>query len=459
MNKAKKLTIALILILFVLTAGAYGYGVIYFSNHFMPGSVINGFNCSYMSVEETEDLLSQKVQAYVLTMHTRNNGIESITAEQAGFDYLADGSVKALAKKQDRFLWFRNFANSEAYNMTVNISSDDKLLTEAIQNLDCMQLSNTVLASDAFIKETDEGYEIVPEVQGNQLDFEKVYETVMEAATAGVTEINLEAEECYVEPTVYQDDEKLLANCEFMNAVTDIIITYDFADRVETVNKDVIKNWIIWDSEGYCTLDKEAMKLFVSNLAHTYDTVGSVRTFKTYDGRQVTIEGGDYGWVIDQEAEVDALANAIFSGETQVREPVYAYSGWCRDSNDIGYSYLEVDLTNQRMILYLGGKPTVDTRIVSGNPNLPGGETPTGCYSIDDMATQVNVNCDGFQTNVNYFLNFAGSLGVHDAAWRTQFGDNLHLLEGSYGCIHVPYGQMPTIYANVGVGFPVVIYK
>ena len=185
MNKAKKLTIALILILFVLTAGAYGYGVIYFSNHFMPGSVINGFNCSYMSVEETEDLLSQKVQAYVLTMHTRNNGIESITAEQAGFDYLADGSVKALAKNQDRFLWFRNFTNSEAYNMTVNISSDDKLLTEAIQNLDCMQLSNTVLASDAFIKETDEGYEIVPEIQGNQLDLKKVYETVITAATKG----------------------------------------------------------------------------------------------------------------------------------------------------------------------------------------------------------------------------------------------------------------------------------
>lgn len=459
MNTGKKIMIGLIAVLFILTAGAYGFGVLYFSNHFMPGSMINGFNCSYMSVEETEELLSQKVQAYVLTLHTRNNGIESITAEQAGFDYASDGSVKALAKGQDRFLWFRNFTRSEMYDMNVNISYNEELLTSAIQNLDCMQLSNTILASDAFIKETEHGYEIVPEVQGNQLNFEKVYSRIIDAASNGVTEINLDEEGCYEAPTVYADDEKLIANCEFMNAVTDLIITYDFADRTEVVDKDVIKDWIIWDAEGYCTLDKAAMELYVSNLAYTYDTVGKTRNFRTYNGREIVIEGGDYGWVIDQEAEVDALANAIFSGETQVREPVYAYSGWCRDSNDIGYSYLEVDLTNQRMVLYLNGTPTVDTKIVSGNPNLAGGETPTGCYSIDGMASQVNVNCDGFNTNVNYFLNFAGSLGVHDAAWRTQFGDNLHLLEGSYGCIHVPYGQMPAVYANVGVGFPVVIYK
>lgn len=451
--------IVLIAVLILATAGAYGFGVYYFSNHFMPGSIINGFNCSYMSVEETEQLLAQKVDAYALTIHTRNNGIEGITAEQGGFSYVPDGSVKALARQQDRFLWFRNFQQNEVWQMTVGISCDEERLAESIRKLDCMQLSSMVLAADAFIKETDAGFEIVPEVQGTQLNFQRVYDSIVKAAVNGVTEINLEQEGCYEAPTVYQDDEKLAANCEFMNAVTDIVITYDFADRTETVDRDVIKNWIIWDEEGYCTLDKEAMKLFVSNLAYTYDTVGKTRAFRTYNGREITIEGGDYGWVIDQEAEVEALANVIFSGETQVREPVYSYAGWCRDSNDIGYSYLEVDLTSQRMVLYLNGIPTVDTKIVSGNPNYAGGETPTGCYSIDSMQSQALVNCDGFQTNVNYFLNFAGSLGIHDAPWRTEFGNNLHLLEGSYGCIHVPYGQMPSIYANVGVGFPVVIYK
>lgn len=459
MSTGKKIIIGLICVLFLLTAGAYGVGVCYFTNHFLPGSVVNGFNCSYMSEEETEELLSKQTEAYVLTLYTRNGGIESLTAEQLGLTYISDGTVKKLMREQKRFLWFLSFQQSEEYQMTVHNRCEEQTLSESIYNLDCMQLSNMTLTSDAFIKESEEGYLIVPEVQGNELNYERVYENIVNAAVSGMTALDLEESGCYEEPKVYQDDERLISNCEFMNAVTDVIITYDFADRTETVDKEVIKDWITWDKDGYCTLDKEAMSLFVSNLAYQYNTVGTVRTFNTYDNRTVTIEGGDYGWIIDEQAETDALAAAIFSGETQVKEPVYTNSGWCRDSNDIGYSYLEVDLTNQRMVLYLDGKPIVDTRIVSGNPNFAGAETPTGCFSVKAMQSPAEVNCDGFLTNVNYLLNFAGNLSVHDASWRTEFGNNLYLLEGTYGCIHVPYENMAAIYANAGINFPVVIYK
>ena len=70
----KKIMVSLIVILLLLTAGAYGYGVYYFTEHFLPGSMVNGFNCSYMTVSESEDLLTKKVGAYVLTINTRNNG-------------------------------------------------------------------------------------------------------------------------------------------------------------------------------------------------------------------------------------------------------------------------------------------------------------------------------------------------------------------------------------------------
>ena len=102
----KKIMVSLIVILLLLTAGAYGYGVYYFTEHFLPGSMVNGFNCSYMTVSESEDLLTKKVGAYVLTINTRNNGQESITAEQAGLSYDSDGSVNNLIKNQNRFTWF-----------------------------------------------------------------------------------------------------------------------------------------------------------------------------------------------------------------------------------------------------------------------------------------------------------------------------------------------------------------
>ncbi len=40
----RKIVISLVVLLLLLTAGAYGYGVYYFSSHFLPGSMVNGFN-------------------------------------------------------------------------------------------------------------------------------------------------------------------------------------------------------------------------------------------------------------------------------------------------------------------------------------------------------------------------------------------------------------------------------
>lgn len=71
MSSRKKIMITLIIILLLLTAGVYGYGVYYFTEHFLPGSMVNGFNCSYMTVSQSEELLTQKVGAYVLTIDTR----------------------------------------------------------------------------------------------------------------------------------------------------------------------------------------------------------------------------------------------------------------------------------------------------------------------------------------------------------------------------------------------------
>ena len=36
-----------------------------------------------------------------------------------------------------------------------------------------------------------------------------------------------------------------------------------------------------------------------------------------------------------------------------------------------GYTYIEIDLTAQRMVFYKDGTPTADAQIVSGNPFVP----------------------------------------------------------------------------------------
>lgn len=459
MGTGKKVLIFFILLLVVLTGAAYFAGVYYFSNHFLPGSTVNGFNCSYMTAEETESLLSQKVGAFVLAVETQNHGVESISAPDVGLDYVPDGKIQELMLAQNRYKWFLSFSQNEVYNMEAPTGYDSAMMDSAVSSLDCMQLANAIVPSDAFIKDNGETFEIVPEVEGNYLNKERTVETIAGAMVRGIPSVNLEEAGCYERPSVHADDPDLIKNCQQMNDICSVIITYDFADRKERVDRDLIKTWLVRDAGGDYTLDLDKVSDYVYELGLKYDTVGNTRTFRTYNGREITVEGGDYGWAIDQTAEPQGLIDAILSGETQVRQPIYACRGWARGTNDIGYTYVEIDLAAQRLVLYVEGRPVVDTPIVSGNPNYAGMETPTGCFAIDGMSSPAVLTGEGYEQNVNYWIPFVGNVGIHDASWRYDFGGSIYLFDGSHGCVNVPYDKMASIYANIGIGAPVVVYN
>lgn len=71
MSKGRKILVGFIVVLFLLTIGAYFFGVYYFTKHFLPGTQVNGFNCSYMTQEETEKLLQKRPEYTFLLFRQR----------------------------------------------------------------------------------------------------------------------------------------------------------------------------------------------------------------------------------------------------------------------------------------------------------------------------------------------------------------------------------------------------
>ena len=59
MSRERKILVGFIVVLFLLTIGAYFFGVYYFTEHFLPGTQVNGFNCSYMTNRETSGRRNQ----------------------------------------------------------------------------------------------------------------------------------------------------------------------------------------------------------------------------------------------------------------------------------------------------------------------------------------------------------------------------------------------------------------
>src|SRR5699024_10186306 len=102
----KKVMIAVIVILFLIVAGIYGLGVYYFSGHFLPGSIINGLNCSYMTVDEAEELIAEEIGTYTITLHEMDGIDEKLVAADVGLTYVPDDTVTGLMESQRKWTWF-----------------------------------------------------------------------------------------------------------------------------------------------------------------------------------------------------------------------------------------------------------------------------------------------------------------------------------------------------------------
>lgn len=459
-GKKRKITIALILVFLALIGVMYVAGLQFFFVHFLPGTTINGIDCSFQTIETSEESLSRKMASYQLGLDVAGGGREVLDAEEIGLVYRKEGSMKELAKAQDASLWFLDVAGTKKHQLTVPVSFDEEKLRKAVDSLQCFQ--NMVPPKDACIEEKNGTFYVADEVEGNTLSREKVTGLVKEAVLQGQQLIDLEENGCYERPRVYGDSPALAEEADRLNRCMNTVIYYDFGDREEVVDSDIVRSWLVRNEKGSFSFDEAAMAAYLAGLAQKYDTLGIDRQFITAFNETITVRGGDYGYVIDQEKTLTELKAALEGSQSGVREPVYEQEGFCRDTDDIGDTFVEINLTEQRMFFYKEGKLLVDTPVVTGNPERNGG-TPTGCYSLDEKKSPAIVKGETYRKNksgeVTYWLPFSGEIGIHDCGdWRERFGGQIYLKNGSKGCVNAPYEAVEAIYRNIETGTPVIIH-
>lgn len=364
MNKRIKMILAMGV---GLVIAVYGYGYHYFSSHFLPDTYVQEFNIGMKTVPEVEALLNKQAKSYALAVQYRNGGVEALGADEIGITCDASHELQQILQSQDKKLWFRPCERVIEYE-GINDIVDTKKLEESVSNLKCFRdMEAPVDARIVYTK--DKGYQIFSEKEGTKLDKERVMETIETAIRKRSTSVDLES--CYEKPRIRSAD--LEEKYESIKKYENVIITYDFGDRTEQIDAKKIQDFLT----DYM-LDKKKIASYIYKLGKKYDTRGISREFLTYDDRKVQISGGDYGWVMDQEKETEALEELIKKGAVEVHKPAYIQSAQSRDSNDIGYTYLEIDKKNKQLICYVDGKPIVQT---SGGF----GALESGCYMLKDI--------------------------------------------------------------------------
>ncbi len=491
-----------------LVAVAYVAGLIYFGSHFAFHTALNDIDVSCQNASQTEALITQAAADYTLTIHGRNQVDGTIQGSAISLVLAADTSAADLIRTQSGFQWPKSLWTTQTISSTYQVSYDEAALESLVDALPFFATENIQQPSNAVCSYADGSYQITAGDPGSVPKREAILSAIKDAISANQTQITL-GDECYEEAAITEDSAELVAATAELNKILNLSITMTFGDETQALTKDQLASFVSVSiaetsdadataaetesaqqsaSEGADTAsaasedtaasgeeqaanaqdadsqtndilyNAEAVSAYVAALAEQYDTYGKDREFKTHTGETVTVSGGNYGWQMDQESTAAALLEVLKAEQDTEFTPVWTKEAASFGDTDIGTSYMEVDLDNQKVYQYIDGECVVETDCVSGKAIDSDRLTPDGTYSIVYRKSPAVLKGADYESPVTYWMPFNGGIGFHDATWRSKFGGELYLTGGSHGCINLPLSAAKEIYANVYSGMPVVVY-
>jgi lipoprotein-anchoring transpeptidase ErfK/SrfK len=469
-HKGLKVTGIIAAMLVVSAATAYAGISYYYSDRFFEGTSINGIDCSGKTAYEVEQEISEKVEDYSIEVASRNQETQVIEGSKINYKYLSNGEILNLLRQQKPYEWIRGYFEETSYTTSENISFDKTMLEAEVRSLNCALEENQVEPENAYVTLNDSEFEIVPETEGSKLKVKDAYKLIDEAISENVQSIDFESEpEVYETAAITSDSPQLQATVDAYNNFTQASITYTFGDSSVTLDGDTIRDWLEFDEKGQLISDDAAFQQhisdYVAQLASQYNTVGTSREFHTTSGRTVYVYGSAYGWQIDQTAEIAQLTEEIRSGTQTQRTPVYSMTANSYGYNDLGDTYIEVDLSAQHMYYYQNGSIIFESDIVSGNMSYEDRQTPPGIFTLyykkSPDVLRGAIGEDGkpeYETEVTYWMPFNGGIGFHDASWQPYFGGDRYLTNGSHGCINMPPDAAATLYDIIQYNVPIICF-
>lgn len=465
----KRLGIAAAIVVGILGVGYLG-GVALFATHFYPNSNISMVDISWDAPDQAAAELDDAVGD--LSFRVKGQGMNlTVTSEEMGIDLDSASVADAVLAAQRPWTWpvrvFDEHDVTEAVEDAMSASALSDVIEQAVAGVNAT-MQAPVNAAVIFKEDVGKFY-IQPEQEGTMLDPQKVVEKCMAGVLALKRDIVLKKDD-RLDPTVLQDDERVVEACAQANrlAGADITFTLDGAPAAN-VNATTIGAWVSVTPEYEVLFDSDALNAWAEEVGNQFNTVGSERTYMRPDGKEVTVKGGSYGWKVDSSALASAVVEAVQNGTAAEIEIPVLQSGrgfTAVGAQDWGARYVDVDISEQYARFYDdAGELIWESPIVSGARGSH--DSPTGVYVVNHKQSPTvligQMTSEGvpeYESKVTYWMPFIGnSVGLHDASWQSAFGGSRYANGfGSHGCINLPSGAAGDLYGMIEPGDVVVVH-
>lgn len=422
---------------------------------FSYNTYINGVECSFYSVDGAKNKLDKYMNNATLTLLFADD--KEYTCVGSHFEFKSNTEkIGELLKNQNDDETSKNYTLEDLFNL------NEGKVKEYLSSLSVFKESNIRKPQNATLEwNKDNKVYIKPEVYGNELNIEDAYNFMLKELKSGKTIIDFR-QITNIKPSIVKDDGKLVQQRDEINQIVSTTITYKLYDgNTYVLDSSVMKGWISQTEEGYYSLDLDSnIANFVESLAEKAQYSITSTKFNATGKGEISISFGRKTYAtINKQEEIDRIKEQLNKRSNAEFEPIYNPLPNYKNIS----TYVELDLSRQRLWMYIDGKCIVNTPFVSGN--VSGGyATPVGIYYLTyktQNATLEGYNRDGskYSSPVKFWMPFNGGIGLHDASWRSTFGGNIYLTNGSHGCINLPYNAAKTIYQYIDTSMPIILYS
>lgn len=461
----KKILWFVIAILLVVYIG----GAVFFSMNTFPNTSVNGMDKSLIS---KETMFEPSSNYGTIKVTGRDKLDFDINLKDIDFSQTVEGKPQ---HNQNAFLWPIEVLRKHNYDIKYNNRFNKAKLDGIIEESGVLDKQTKPQNAVIIYDEAKNKYEIKPEVKGDTISEEKLKKAILDGLNSEKEKIDLEG--LYENPKITSKDENLNKELRKIQDITSKKFVFDFDDRKFTLTGKDLFN-LYDDSDKGKVLNKDKVSDYVAEIAKETDTYGTQRKFNATGIGEITVQPGIYGWQMNVADTTDNLVEMINKSKEGDVEVVYnstdtfEFTAMSRKKDDIGDTYIEIDLSRQTLWYYENGELIVSTPVVTGmsttvdKKGFRKAATPVGVNKVwvkesPKVLRGINENTGGeYALPIDYwiYMGWTGS-GIHDTKDRPAYGGNVYTYDGSSSCINTPIKAMATLYEHVQFGTPVVIYE
>lgn len=456
-------------VLTLAVLGIWGYQSItaYMHNRFAPNTWVDGVYCTGMTVDELNQILIQECNAPIVTVEDKKGETFEFDMEEAGYSYDYTNALSAYQKHQVKNGWISMALNvNQISKGKPDVAYDEEQVRTWWSNLPIVTAESKKPVYQLTLNK--DGYRIKSTLN-EHLDTEKGLTELLNTISERESYLSLTEGDCYFDYELDRVQQQTLSDYQKLKELEQCGLTYDMgAEKIvfdeELMCSFIAKNTLgepMRNEEGEFYYDLELVTDYIEELCEKYHTFEVERPFMASRGEIVMVPGGTYGTEIDVNAEREFLLGyisdpALRKTET-VHTPVYLHETAVKGLNDIGSTYIEVDMTEQKIYFYKDGELMVSSGVVTGNLRTRHG-TPAGAYFIYGKYKNRVLRGPGYASFVRRWMPVVRAIGLHDANWRKEFGGEIYKRDGSHGCVNMPDETTDIIYEYAEIGTPVLIF-